>query len=317
MIAGIAEQTGLQLTVDTYSPIARNAEKENLLAILVGADRPGIISKISATLGAYKANIEFAKTIGREGVFLMELLTDVSQATLPRENLLAQLRTEMTALGIQTVFQTTDVFNRKKRILLFDLRRSFLDAGTTAGLLKQTGLAAAALRQRFGTEDPAASLRVAAGLLEGLSLDVVQSVVGGLQASEGAAELVQTLRVLGYKVALRAAAFSWLTDALACKLGLDHVYGVSAGVDDDRRVLLGDAPPPEAFPTTGAVVEELVRREFVSREDITVVDDQAGDATPGLRVEFDTGALLGLYNQRVLTGESLSGLLAGCGLLRL
>ena len=69
IIKSIAEDTGLALSVDTYHPVARNPEKKNILVILIGSDKPGIIASIAKTLGNYKANIEFAKNIGREGLF--------------------------------------------------------------------------------------------------------------------------------------------------------------------------------------------------------------------------------------------------------
>ena len=72
MIDEISEDTGLRITAQRYSPVPRRPEKQNLLMILVGIDKPGIIATSSALLGKYNANIEFAQTIAREGIFLME-----------------------------------------------------------------------------------------------------------------------------------------------------------------------------------------------------------------------------------------------------
>ena len=83
VIDRLSEDTGITLQVDTYNPVARNPEKKNMLLILLGADHPGIIASISQLLGNYGINIEFAGNIGREGVFLMELMTDISACTIP------------------------------------------------------------------------------------------------------------------------------------------------------------------------------------------------------------------------------------------
>ncbi|MHB8866704.1 MAG: ACT domain-containing protein, partial [Pirellulaceae bacterium] len=103
MVRKIGEDTGLELSVDNYNPTPRDPDKKNVLLILVGNDRPGIISSISEILGKYKANIEFAQSIGREGVFLTELLTDISHSLIPLENLQATVRKAMADVGIQTV----------------------------------------------------------------------------------------------------------------------------------------------------------------------------------------------------------------------
>ncbi len=126
MVGKIGEDTGLELSVDNYNPTPRDPEKKNVLLILVGNDRPGIISSISETLGKYRANIEFAQSIGREGVFLTELLTDISHSSIPLENLRATVRKAMADVGIQAVFQSEDVFNKKKRVILFDIGVSFI-----------------------------------------------------------------------------------------------------------------------------------------------------------------------------------------------
>ncbi len=96
----ISDETGLRLIVDKYVPVPRPPKKVNLLLVLLGHDRPGIIAAISEALKRYSINIEFSQMIGREGVFLMELLTDISQCTLPVENLTRVLRETMGKMNI-------------------------------------------------------------------------------------------------------------------------------------------------------------------------------------------------------------------------
>ncbi|MCP4041756.1 MAG: hypothetical protein GY731_07330, partial [Gammaproteobacteria bacterium] len=87
LVAEIAEDTGLDLKIDKYSPVPRSSDRKNLLLILVGYDKPGIVSRISDQLSNYRVNIEFSQMIARAGVFLMELHADITQGVLPLENL--------------------------------------------------------------------------------------------------------------------------------------------------------------------------------------------------------------------------------------
>ena len=47
MVHKIAEDTGLRMTVEKYVPVPRNPDKKNLLVILLGYDRPGLIATAS------------------------------------------------------------------------------------------------------------------------------------------------------------------------------------------------------------------------------------------------------------------------------
>ena len=105
LIDQIGEQTGLELTASPYRPVARRPDKKNLLMICIGRDKPGIIASSAEMLGKYNANIELAQTIGREGIFVMELITDVSHCTLPLANLQQTIRKKMAAMSIRTIFQ--------------------------------------------------------------------------------------------------------------------------------------------------------------------------------------------------------------------
>ena len=53
LVKSISEETGLDLAMERYQPIARSAEKRNMLMILLGHDRPGIISTVADILKTY------------------------------------------------------------------------------------------------------------------------------------------------------------------------------------------------------------------------------------------------------------------------
>ncbi len=314
MIQQIAADTGLRITAEQYSPVPRSPDKQSLLMILVGRDKPGIIAASSALLGKYNANIEFAQTIAREGIFLMELLTDVSHVAIPVENLQRTIRSDLDAMNIRTIFQDTQVFLKRKRVLLFHLASSFIRPATLQEIMQQTRLTAKDLAQVYDRNEPKRSLQNAASRLDGLPLDVVDTVLQSIKPTAGTTELIQTLKVMGYKIALVSHGFSFFTNALCKKLDIDHAYGIRLEVDDDARLLVGELAADEpGSHDLDSVRSRLQVVEGVDPEDITMIDDQGCDETPGIRLDFDLERLLDCYNKRIMSPQNLLGLLGSFG----
>lgn len=316
LVAEISGQTGLDLRVERYQPVARSAERVNLLLILVGRDRPGIVAAVSDCLRSYRVNIELSQMIARESIFLMELLVDISRSTLPLENLQATLRGHMAGLGIETAFQSRDVFNKKKRVLLFELGGSFMDGATRGEILRQAGIPLEAFRAIYPAGDAAACLAAALTRLEGLPQEVVEKLVAAAAPTPGTAELIQTLKTMGYQVAVVSGALTLFTDGLRARLGADHCYGVAAPVDEDamtftRGPLGGDLD----IPGRERIIEGLRAREGVAREDISLISDLGfgESAPPGIHLTFDTRLFLDFLNQHILSRESLVGALGAFG----
>ena len=316
LIADIAERTGLDLRLDKYQPMARSAEKENLLLILIGRDRPGIIAAVSDILRIYQVNVEFSQMIARESIFLMELLVDISHSALPLENLESTLREHMARLDIDTLFQHHDVFNKKKRVLLFDFGGSFMDGATRAAILRQGEIPANDFQQIFVNADAVGCLARILPRLDGMPVQVIEKLAAACDATPGTAELIQTLKTMGYKVAVMSGALTLFTDALRSHLAIDHCYGIAAPIDEDAMTLIGETlgEPLEGL-SRDRIIADLVEREGVSEEDITVITDHAcgESAPPGIHVVFDTRLFLDFLNQHVLSRESLIGVLGAFG----
>ncbi len=314
LVAHLAEDTGLVLTAQKYHPAAAVKRSENLLVVLLGRDRPGIVATASEVLGRYRANIERVESISREGMFLMELLTDTSQCRIPLTNLMASLKDAMAALDMQTLFQAQDVFNKQKRVILFDLRFSLFDAVVRQELRRQLGPDHAA-NARAPAASGSGSLRDTLNRLEGLPASVLGTLVDGVSPTRGTFELVQVLRTLGYRVALSAPVLRHLVDHLHERLALDHGFGVPVQIDDDTQTLTGVVSDDDMLAIQPErVVRELVERERVPRADITVISDQSGQGPVGMRAELDLGLMLHLRQERILSHQQMAALLDAFGL---
>lgn len=316
IIKSIAEDTGLTLSVDTYHPVARNPEKKNLLIILVGSDKPGIIASVAQTLSNYKANIEFAKNIGREGIFLMELLTDVSHCTLPLDNLMNVITQKMNEMDITALFQTEDVFNKKKRVILFNFTHSLIPANTINEILKQTELTTDDITSAYPKGNTVTALKRAAQLLEGLSADVINTIANGILVEDDTTELLETLKIMGYKICIVSNGFSVFIDALAREFGINYSYGVQLKIEDDSRLVSGEIVADEVVKRSiDDFKKQVAQKEQIGVEDVTVVSDEGLTETPGIRIEFNLEMILEMYNKHVVSKNNLLGLLGSLGIL--
>jgi phosphoserine phosphatase len=316
LVAEIAEETGLDLALDKYTPVPRSAEKKNLLMIMVGRDKPGIIATVSEILSTYRINVEFSQMIARENIFLMELMADIGPSVLPLQNLESVLHERMGALGINTLFQSQDVFNKKKRILLFEFKTSFMDAGTRSEILQQTGISDTEFEAVYPHTDTEAALGASVARLDGLPVEVFEKLVAAVQITAGTLELIQTLKTMGYQVALVSNALTPFTDTIGQRLGIDACFGLPAPVNYDAMAFVGEFSGEEQDALDRErIIAQLMEQEGVPRDDITVITDlTSGEPTPpGIRILFDMKLFLDYFNQHILSRGTLLGVLGGFG----
>jgi phosphoserine phosphatase len=250
-------------------------------------------------------------------VFVTELLTDISHATLPLENIKSTLAGTMNEVGIQTLFQTEDVFNKEKRMLLFDIGSSFIDPELHAEIREQTGLTAGDVTAAYPHNHVAESLKKATALLEGFPAEVLHTIIEHIRPTDGTLELLQTLRIMGYRIALLTTGFSVFTDAIKTRLGIDYVYGYPLQIDDDARAVVGEVPPGGfAERDLHAVIDELTTAEDIRPDNVSIIADDGRDRAPGIRLTFDLEQILAYYNNKVLSRDALLGLLGSFGIPR-
>jgi len=319
LVSAIGEETGLSLAVDTYQPVPRRSDRRSLLVILVGGDKPGVIARTSALLSSYRVNIELMRTVARSGVFLMELHADITNAALPLENLQAALIDAMRALDIRALFQSADVFNKKKRVVCFDIGGSLIPAETFRQVLEQAGIAADELRALYAPQRARASVEAAAARLEGLPTEIAKRIGETMTVTPDSIELVETLKTMGYKILVLSTAFQFCTEPLARKAALDACYGYRASVNDDAQAFTGAISPHHDPQDRRRLLGGFLQREGIAEEDVTMLGDEvaAGEGTPGIRIEFDMKAVLDYFNQRCIGRGQLVGLLGSFGVPRL
>ena len=134
----------------------------------------------------------------------------------------AALRAEFLAiaqeLNVDIAFQQDSIFRRNRRLVVFDMDSTLIDAEVIDELAKAAGVgeAVAEITERAmrGELDFRASFRERMALLKGLPVSTLDSIAESLRLTEGAETLISQLRRLGYKTAILSGGFNYFAERL-------------------------------------------------------------------------------------------------------
>jgi len=219
-------------------------------------------------------------------------------------------------LDVDIALQKDDVFRRNRRLVVFDMDSTLIEAEVIDELAREAGVGdqVAAITQAAmrGEIDFKESFRRRVALLEGLDAAVLERVAERLPLTEGATELVGHLKVLGFKTAILSGGFTYFGRYLQQKLGFDYVYAneldIRAGkvtgkvvgsiVDGERKAQL---------------LREIAAREGVRLEQTIAVGDGANDlpmlSIAGLGIAFRAKPLVRQSAKQAISTLGLDGIL--------
>lgn len=290
--------------------LARRISAEHIARITAVTARHGLnidkIQRLSGRVppnnsdGASKACVEFS--VRGEALDLNEF----------RSSLL-ELASE---LDVDVAYQEDNIFRRHRRLVVFDMDSTLIDAEVIDELAKEAGAGAqvsviteAAMR---GEVDFQESLLRRVALLKGLDAGVLERVAARLQLTEGAEHLIKILKQLGYRTAIVSGGFGYFGRIIQARLGIDYVFaneleivgGVVTGkvsgpiVDGERKAEL---------------LVSLAARENISLEQTIAVGDGANDLPmlniAGLGIAFRAKPIVKATAKQAITHLGLDGIL--------
>jgi len=293
--------------------------KSHYMLSVLARDRVGIVYDISKCLSQEGVNILRIALVARDNLITIEMLVDIGAKSA--SDVRRVLRGKGGSLGLDIVFLREDVFKREKRLVVFDMDSTIVDAEVIDEVAKRVGIdceVKALTRQAMDGEiDFKESLRRRVKLLSGLSESVLKDVYDNLRLTPGACELVRALKVQGYKVALVSGGFTYFTDRLNDVLHFDHVYAnklvirngkvtgeIEGDIIDERR--------------KGEIIDELMREYGLAREQVVAVGDGANDRqmlqNAGLGIAFNAKDALKKVSSGSISKENLVGILDVLGI---
>jgi phosphoserine phosphatase len=320
-LLNIGNKVGLKVTIEPYVAGRRRSEKKLLLLTTIGKDRPGIVANISRFLFNKNANIERIRMRAYGELNVMEISTDISDLATSFEEFKTSLEKACKEVGQDVVAQTEDVFQRPKRLIVFDVDGTLIDIEVIDKLAETAGVgeevSQITLRAMNGEIDFKQALRERAKLLRGLSTSSLDNIANNLRITPGAEELISTLKMLGYKIALVSGGFTYFVDKIKDRLNIDYAYANKLVIKDGK--LTGEVEEPIIDARRkGEIVRQLAKRENLLMEEIVAVGDGANDRfmlqNSGLGIALNPKEILKKVADGVITKENLNGILYCLGI---
>ena len=232
----------------------------------------------------------------------------------------AALRAEFLAiaqeLSVDIAFQQDSLFRRNRRLVVFDMDSTLIDAEVIDELAKAAGVgeAVAEITERAmrGELDFRASFRERMALLKGLPVSTLDSIAESLRLTEGAETLIAQLRRLGYKTAILSGGFNYFAERLQQRLGIDYVYANALPVENG--LVTGEVQEPIVDGQRKAeLLRQLAQQEGISLEQTIAVGDGANDlpmlSIAGLGVAFRAKPLVKQSAKQAISTLGLDGIL--------
>jgi phosphoserine phosphatase len=197
-------------------------------------------------------------------------------------------------LGIDLAIQSMDAYQKNKRMICFDMDSTLVDMEGIDEMARRAGVYREVVRitdkAMRGDMDFEASLRQRVAMLKGLPIDEVNEIRKKMVLSEGAAELLTTLKWLGYKVGIVSGGFEIFAEALKNQFNLDFTY--ANALEIKNGVLTGNVTADIIDGIQKAkIVNELSCEMGIALDQVVAVGDGANDslmlAQAGLGIAYN------------------------------
>ncbi len=232
-----ASRLGLTLNFRLFSEKEVKARNSKNLFVLTYFGDTRALAEISNVLAEEHANIEMISNLTRHCAMCVELTINVNHV----KNL-SRLKTRILAksheLHIDLALQKMEAYRKNKRLVFFDMDSTLVDMEIIDEMAERAGVYKEVSRitekARRGDLDFEEALIQRVALLKGLPVEVLERIREEMKLSEGASELVATLKRLGFKLGVVSGGFLFFAEYLKEKLGLDFAYANHLEIREGR-----------------------------------------------------------------------------------
>tara|TARA_B110000879_G_C11077468_1_gene473344 strand:- start:2 stop:1198 length:1197 start_codon:yes stop_codon:yes gene_type:complete len=290
--------------------LARKIEPEHLAAVATVTSEYGLnIDKILRLSG--RMELDESEQLGRACV-------EFSVRGEPKDAI--QFKSALLELAstydIDIAYQEDNIFRRNRRLVVFDMDSTLIDAEVIDELAHEAGVgdqvAAITEAAMQGEIDFKASFTQRMALLKGLDANILQSVAERLRLNEGAEHLISTLKKLGFKTAIVSGGFTFFGEYLQQRLGVDYVYANQLDIEDGLVTgrVTGEIIDGQR---KAELLRQIAQREGLMLQQVIAVGDGANDlpmlSIAGLGIAFRAKPLVKASAKQSISNLGLDGIL--------
>jgi phosphoserine phosphatase len=308
--------------------VGNQGKKRHIVTLLTRKVTAGQLQAVSSITAKYGLNIDHIDRLS--GRMPLDTPADKGKGCIEfsvrgeaadPQALRAEFLNVAQELNVDIAFQEDSLFRRNRRLAVFDMDSTLIEAEVIDELAKAAGVgdkvSEITERAMAGELDFRASFKERLALLKGLDVGVLDSIGASLRLTEGAETLFAELKRLGYKTAILSGGFTYFAKQLQARLGIDYVFANELEVVDGKVTGVAVEPIVDAQ-RKADLLKELAHKEGLRLEQTIAVGDGANDlpmlAIAGLGVAFRAKPLVKQSAKQAISTLGLDGVLYLLGL---
>ncbi|WP_248743088.1 MULTISPECIES: phosphoserine phosphatase SerB [unclassified Pseudomonas] len=303
--------------------VGNQGKKRHIVTLLTRKVTAGQLQAVSSITAKYGLNIDHIDRLS--GRMPLDTPADKGKGCIEfsvrgeaadPQALRAEFLSVAQELNVDIAFQEDSLFRRNRRLAVFDMDSTLIEAEVIDELAKAAGVgdqvSEITERAMAGELDFRASFKERLALLKGLDVSVLDSIGASLRLTEGAETLFAELKRLGYKTAILSGGFTYFAKQLQAKLGIDYVFANELEVVDGKCTGVAIGPIVDAQ-RKADLLKQLAEKEGLRLEQTIAVGDGANDlpmlAIAGLGVAFRAKPLVKQSAKQAISTLGLDGVL--------
>ena len=303
--------------------VGNQGKKRHIVTLLTRKVTAGQLQAVSAITAKYGLNIDHIDRLS--GRMPLDTPADKGKGCIEfsvrgeaadPQALRAEFLSVAQELNVDIAFQEDSLFRRNRRLAVFDMDSTLIEAEVIDELAKAAGVgdrvSEITERAMAGELDFRASFKERLALLKGLDVSVLDSIGASLRLTEGAETLFAELKRLGYKTAILSGGFTYFAKQLQARLGIDYVFANELEVVGGKCTGVAIEPIVDAQ-RKADLLKELAHKEGLRLEQTIAVGDGANDlpmlAIAGLGVAFRAKPLVKQSAKQAISTLGLDGVL--------
>jgi phosphoserine phosphatase len=274
-----ASRLHLTLNFRLFSEKELKARNNKNLFILTYFGDTRALAEISNILAEENANIEMISNLTRHCASCVELTIDVN-GVKNLGHLKERVIAKSHELNVDLALQKMEAYRKNKRLVFFDMDSTLVDMEIIDEMAERAGVFREVSRitekARRGDIDFEEALIQRVALLKGLKVEELEKIRSEMRLSEGAEDLVETLKGLGYKLGLVSGGFDYFANFLRDRLSLD--FSFANQLEIKNGVLTGKVLGKIVDNTYKAKIVNMVSsKEGVLLDQTVAIGDGAND----------------------------------------